>query len=149
MQKQRQHTSFFSVQIKEKARKSGSIGTCYPLLWVYPGREIIRAAAFRWKWTELESDCDKIVFGWYINASLTSKNKVLVVHYGSSLSLNCFSTIDCFSQTSFHSMKQLQCCFSAAAWAIDTNKKGKTSCNLRNKKICYYALSITLQIYWS
>lgn len=37
--------STHSVQIKEKAKKSGSIGTCYPLLWVYLGKEMIRVAA--------------------------------------------------------------------------------------------------------
>lgn len=31
-QTQRQHALFLSVQIKEEAKKSGSSGTCYPLL---------------------------------------------------------------------------------------------------------------------
>lgn len=49
VQIQRRHTFFFSVQIREKAKKRGSTGTCYPLLWVYLGKEMIRATAFRLK----------------------------------------------------------------------------------------------------
>lgn len=49
VQIQKQHTLCLSVQIKEKAKKSGSTGACYPLLWVYLGKEIIKVAAFRRK----------------------------------------------------------------------------------------------------
>lgn len=45
------------------------------------------------------------LFGWYINASLGFKNKVLVVNYCTSLSINCSSSIESFSQTNIHSLK--------------------------------------------
>lgn len=47
--KYRDNAIFLSVQIKEKAKKHVSTGTCYPLPWGYLDEEIGGVAGFRLK----------------------------------------------------------------------------------------------------
>lgn len=96
--------SSFQFKLRRRQRKVAPLG------------HVILFSEFIWvkKWSESllldrnkqnYRDCNKIVFGWYINTSLSFRNKVFVVNYCSWHTINCLSPIESFFQTNIHFIK--------------------------------------------